>query len=236
MQYDWLQLLDHENTQCNTSTQLHANNLCTSLTAWGRGQGQGTTCGQGSGRGQGTTRRMGWQQRAKSKWDIKMCKISDTNFEEPEEFQPLRDPGEPSSYCETRTHYIGHILSFHRWWWSPWAFDNSYNQYAAPKRERTQTTYKQFKRHPLTAEEVMRFLGCLLLLSINSVRNYRQAWNSNSILHLVQLSQLLARECFEHIASLLHLVTPSEEAQLSQHRLKKILPFHQHAKQRCLEL
>ena len=40
--------------------------------------------------------------------------ISDTNFEEPEEFQPLRDPGEPSSYCETRTHYIGHILSFHR--------------------------------------------------------------------------------------------------------------------------
>lgn len=71
----WLQLLDHENTQCNTSMQLHANNLCTSLTAWGRGQGQGTTCGQGSGRGQGTTRRMGWQQRAKSKWDIKMCKI-----------------------------------------------------------------------------------------------------------------------------------------------------------------
>lgn len=177
----------------------------------------------------------GWGgSRGRNRSEIPKCakSISDTNFEEPEESSRLEiqenipatvklEPTTLDIFClfidddEVLEHLITATTSM------------------LLQSERTQTTYKQFKRHPLTAEEV---LGCLLLLSINSVRNYRQAWNSNSILHLVQLSQLLARECFEHIASLLHLVTPSEEAQLSQHRLKKILPFHQHAKQRCLEL
>lgn len=207
----------------------------------GRGRGQATTRGQGRGRGrgQGTTRGRGGT-RGQNRTGIPKCaksiSVTDTTFEEPEEFQPLRDPGpylpatlelEPTAldiFCLfIDDEVLEHLVT-------------ATNQYAAQKRDRTPTTYERFMRHPLTAEEVMRFLGCLLLLSINSVRNYRQAWNSNSSQHLVQLSRLLSRDRFEHIASFLHLVTPSEEAHLSQHRLKKILPFHQHVKRRCLEL
>ena len=210
-----------------------------STSARGRGQGRGTTRGRGSGRRQGTTREQGGS-RARNQSEIPKCaksiSVTDTNFEEPEEFQPLRDPGpylpatvelEPTALDIFRLFIDDEVLEH---------LITATNQYAAQKRERTPTTYDRFKRHPLTAEEVMRFLGCLLLLSINSVRNYRQAWNNNSSQHLVQLSRLLSRDRFEHIASFLHLVTPSEEAQLSQHMLKKILPFHQHVKQRCLEL
>lgn len=90
--------------------------------------------------------------------------------------------------------------------------------------------YERFKWHPLTAAEILHFL------SINPVRNYRQVWSSNSSQHLVQLSRLLNCDRFEHIASYLHMVTSSEETQLSQYKLKKILSFHLHVKRRCLEL
>lgn len=108
-------------------------------------------------------------------------------------------------------------------------------QYAEQKSHK-RTMYTKFKRHPLTADEMMRFLGCLLLLSINSVRNYRHAWNSKNSQYLVHLSQLLTRDRFEQIASFLHVVTASEEAQLAQHRLKKILPLQEVVKRKCLDL
>ena len=82
----------------------------------------------------------------------------------------------------------------------------------------------------------MSYLGCLLLLSINSVRNYRQAWNESSSQCLVNLCQLLSRDRFEQISSLLHIVTTEEETQLSPHKLKKILPLHDNIKKKCLNL
>ena len=81
----------------------------------------------------------------------------------------------------------------------------------------------------------MRFLGCLLLLSIDSVQNYRQAWNDKSSQHLVYLNHLLTHDRFEQIRPFLCVVTVEEEAELSQHRLKKILPFQEHVTGKCPE-
>ena len=65
---------------------------------------------------------------------------------------------------------------------------------------------------------------------------YRQAWNRNSSQYLCNLHQLLNRDRFEQIASFLHVVTVTEEAQLSRHRLKKILPLHEHVKRKCPQI
>ena len=72
----------------------------------------------------------------------------------------------------------------------------------------------------------MRYFGCLLLLSINSVRNYRCAWMKKSSQYLCHLHHLLSRDCFEAIGAFLHVVTEEEEASMSSHKLKKILPLH----------
>ena len=82
----------------------------------------------------------------------------------------------------------------------------------------------------------MCFLGCLLLLSVNSVRSYRHAWEKKSRQFMVRLLQLMSRNQFETIGSFLHIVTPAEEVQLANHPLKKILPLHDYIKGKCLEL
>lgn len=65
--------------------------------------------------------------------------------------------------------------------------------------------------------------------------NYAQARNSKSSQHLVHLGQLLIRDRFKQIASFLYVVMASEESQLSQHWLKKILPFREDVKWKCLD-
>ena len=40
--------------------------------------------------------------------------------------------------------------------------------------------YTRFKRTPLTKEELIRYIGVLLLFSVNSVRNFRKAWERKS--------------------------------------------------------
>lgn len=40
--------------------------------------------------------------------------------------------------------------------------------------------YKVFKLASLTRDEVQRYIGILLMLSISLVHSYRQAWNPNS--------------------------------------------------------
>ena len=82
----------------------------------------------------------------------------------------------------------------------------------------------------------MCFLGCLLLLSVNSVRSYRHAWEKKSSQFMVRLLQLMSRNRFETIGSFLHIVTPAEEVQLANHPLKKILPLHDYIKGKCLEV
>ena len=96
--------------------------------------------------------------------------------------------------------------------------------------------YQRFKRHPLTNDEMMRYLGCLLLLSINSVRNYTKAWSEKICQYLPSLQRLLTRDRFEVIGSFLHVVTVDEEAELSPHPPKKIQPLHNKIKTKCLDL
>ena len=56
----------------------------------------------------------------------------------------------------------------------------SKNDYAEKNQDRKPNMYKRFWRHQLITDEMMRYLGCLLLLSINSVQNYRLAWSKTS--------------------------------------------------------
>ena len=54
------------------------------------------------------------------------------------------------------------------------------NDYAEQKEDIKKHMYRKFKISPLTEEEMQRFLGVFVLLSISSVRNYRQAWSARS--------------------------------------------------------
>jgi DNA excision repair protein ERCC-6 len=110
------------------------------------------------------------------------------------------------------------------------------NDYAEKNRNTKANMYRRFRRHPLSCEEIMCYLGCLLLLSINSVRNYSYAWKETSSQYLINLHRLLSKDRFEQISSFLHIVTTAEESNLSPHKLKKILPLHETIKKRCLSL
>ena len=186
----------------------------------GAGRGRGTGWGQGAGRGRDNRLDSGHRQRQQH--GIPTCAVSisvpDDNFTQPNMFQPLRDPGphfppgfplEPTELDLFCLFVDDEVLD---------RLATSTTQYAEQKKGTKPTMHTKFKRHPLTADEIMRFLGCLLLLSINTVRNYRQAWNDKSSQRLVHLNHLLTRDRFEQIASFLHVVTAEEEAELSQHR------------------
>ena len=54
------------------------------------------------------------------------------------------------------------------------------NAYAEDKKDRKPSMYRRFKQKQLTKKEMMHYLGVLLLLGINTIRNYRQAWNIKS--------------------------------------------------------
>lgn len=53
-------------------------------------------------------------------------------------------------------------------------------QYAEKQKDSKASMYRKFKQSSLTAEEMRRYIGVLLLLSICSIRSYRQAWNPRS--------------------------------------------------------
>ena len=160
----------------------------------------------------------------------------DSNFVSPDAFQPLRIPGPhlPDSVGDD-TSELGLFRLF---------FDDSVlerlvtstNDYADKNQSIKPNMYKRFKRHPLTPDEIMRYLGCLLLLSISSVRNYCSAWSKKSSQHLSHLPRLLTRDRFQAIGAFLHVVTAEEESSMSSHRLKKILPLHDVIKRKCLDL
>ena len=98
------------------------------------------------------------------------------------------------------------------------------NDYAEKNRNTKANMYRRFRRHPLSCEEIICYLGCLLLLNINSVRNYSYVWKETSSQYLINLHRLISKDCFEQISSFLHIVTTAEESNLSPHKLKKILP------------
>ena len=59
------------------------------------------------------------------------------------------------------------------------------------KKEEKLAMYKQFKQSALTKQEMMRYIGVLISMSVNSVRSYRQAWNPKSL----QVSIMSLAEC-----------------------------------------
>ena len=201
----------------------------------GRGRGRGIR-GRGRGRGRvsgsngGQTVNLAVPQ---------MCipiSMQDDGFAAQQEFQPLRTPGPhlPDSLPEELSE-----LDLFRLFVDDEVLQRlvtATNDYAEKNKQNKPNMYERFRRHPLTTEEMMSYLGCLLLLSINSVRNYRQAWNESSSQYLVNLRRLLSRDRFEQISSFLHIVTTEEETQLSPHKLKKILPLHDNIKKKCLNL
>ena len=74
------------------------------------------------------------------------------------------------------------------------------------------------------------------MLGIHSVRNHCQAWSTKSAQVLVRLSELISCKRYELIRTFLHVVPTEEEAALAGNRLSKILPLHDHIKNKCLEL
>ena len=110
------------------------------------------------------------------------------------------------------------------------------NSYADLKKLSKPSTYKRFCYHELTDGEMRRFVGVLLLLGITGVRSYRHAWSIKNAQYIVRLNEFMSRNRFEAISAFFHVVTPQEEIRNPQHPLKKILPLHEHLKQKCKEL
>ena len=57
---------------------------------------------------------------------------------------------------------------------------DSTKAYAEAKKLQKPAMYKRFTLYEFTKEEMLRYIGVLMLLSVNSVRSYRQAWNPRS--------------------------------------------------------
>ena len=98
------------------------------------------------------------------------------------------------------------------------------------------SSFSAFTALPFTKSELFSYIGCLLLLGLHGVRNYRHAWSTKTAQSLVRLCELLTCRRYERIGSFLHLVTLSEEQQLAGNRLCKILPLHEYMKSKCFEL
>ena len=163
----------------------------------------------------------------------KSITVTDNGFRDHDDFLPLRDPGPhlPSDNLEK--------LDIFRLFFDADTLERlvvSTNAYAESKKAQKRLMYLRFKKSPLTKEEMMRYIGVLLLLSISSTRSYRQAWNVRSSQVLVRLLDLMSRNRFETISAFFHVVTTDEEAELEGDPLEKIWPLHDKIKSKCLEL
>ena len=96
------------------------------------------------------------------------------------DFQPLREPGPHLPFPEDHNPTE---LDLFRLFITDDIVDRlvqATNSYAESRKDAKKSTYQRFKRSILSREEMYRFIGALLLLSISSVRNYRQAWDIKS--------------------------------------------------------
>ena len=119
----------------------------------------------------------------------KSVEVLDDRFKEPEDFLPIRTPGlqihgsNPSKidpfelfFDDNVTHRMvvaTNAYAIHR-------MVVATNAYAESKKDAAPSMYSRFKLSPLSKEEMMRYIGVLLLLSLNSTRNYRKAWDTKS--------------------------------------------------------
>ena len=105
--------------------------------------------------------------------------------------------------------------------------------YAEHKKEEKKKRYALFMKRKLTKEELKAFIGALLLLGIHGVRNHRKAWSTSKAQHLTRLHDLMTCQRFELIGCFLHVVTPEEEEQMGEDRLRKLRPFVEIIKANC---
>jgi hypothetical protein len=104
---------------------------------------------------------------------------NDDGFEEDDEFSPTRQVGlhlptasedlSELDICQlfVTDEVIDHLVC-------------STNEYVERNKDKKKFQYRLFKLSPLTCDEMRRYLGVLLLLSISSIRSYRQAWDPKS--------------------------------------------------------
>ena len=109
------------------------------------------------------------------------------------------------------------------------------NSYADKKKDSHPQAYDSFKKVPLTKEELIRYIAVFLLLSINSVRSYRQAWDPKSSQMLIHLHNLMSHNRFEMISVFFHIVTTEEEESKPDDPLKKVHRMHDALKAACVE-
>ena len=102
----------------------------------------------------------------------------DNDFQEPEEFEPVNPPGPQIDSNDEQTG-----LNLFRLFINDDVLDRlveSTLAYAESKKDQKRLMYMRLHKSPLTREEMARYIGVLLLLSITSTKNYRQAWNPKS--------------------------------------------------------
>ena len=149
-----------------------------------------------------------------------------------EEFVPLRQPG-PHLASDMQISALS-LFELH---FDDKAIDmliTATLSYAeARKQSKKKKRCKLFKHTPLTKEEMMAFIGSLILLGIHAVHNYRKAWSESKAQVLIRLHDLMSCQRFELIGSFLHIVTMDQEDAMGDDPLRKIRPLYQHIKDKC---
>lgn len=211
----------------------------------GRARGRGSRTGRSGGgsrgkiAGRGRSKRGGKRSKqaerhqANSTTPVSITE-KDTGFMPGEFFCPLRQPGvyvpddkEISALSLFELFFDDESLS---------RIVRSTLSYAESRKEQKKKRYALFMRKPITKEEVKAFLGCLILLGIHNVRNYRKAWSASRAQYLIRLQDLMTCQRFELIGTFLHIVTIEEEEAMKDDQLRKIRPLYDHIKKRCLDL
>ena len=187
----------------------------------GRGRGRGRGCSRGrrgSGRrgkkashSCGKSTRGGERSRVQANDTVPVnITEKDTGFIPAECFCPLREPGvyipqdkEISALSLFELFFDG--VSVNR-------IVHSTLSYAKSRKDEKKNRYALFMRKPFTKEEVRAFLGCLILLGIHNVRNYRKVWSESRAQYLVRLQELMTCQRFELIGTFLHVTIEEEEA------------------------
>lgn len=112
---------------------------------------------------------------------------------------------------------------------------NSSLSYAEDNKEMKAKHYKLFTKRNRTKEDIMAFIGALILLGIHGVRNHRKAWSCTRAQYLMQVRDLLTCQQFELTGTFLHVLTKKEEERLASDRLRKLRPLFETIKGKCLE-
>ena len=145
-----------------------------------RGSGRGMRRGHSRGSRGHTGRGLSVSFQSLIPPSAKSISIPDACFQEPEEFMPIRTPGPHIPYSDD-SDVSG--LDLFRLFIDDETLDRlvtSTLAYVESKKDHKRSMYQRFMKQTLDRDEMARYIGVLLLLSINSTRNYQQAWNPKS--------------------------------------------------------